>query len=55
MWEGRHGTVQLTIEAPARPGVAPVGPTRAGEQRFSPNGAKSGLLSGRRSGPKAHR
>jgi hypothetical protein len=49
MWERRHGTVQLTIEAPARPGVAPVSATRAGEQRYSPNGAKSGLLSGRRS------
>jgi hypothetical protein len=45
-----HGTVQLTIGAPARPGIAPVGATRAGERRFSPNGAKSGLLSGRRSG-----
>jgi membrane protein len=50
LWEKRHGTVQLTIEAPARPGVAPVSATRAGEQRFSPNGAKSGLLSGLRSG-----
>jgi membrane protein len=35
-WEERHGTVQLVIEAPARPGPAPVGATRAGEQRFSP-------------------
>jgi membrane protein len=52
LWEKQHGTVQLTLEAPARPGVAPVSATRAGEQRFSPNGAKakSGLLSGRRSG-----
>ena len=50
LWEQRHGTVQLTIEAPARPGVEPVGATRAGEQRFSPNGAKPGLLSGLRSG-----
>ena len=50
IWERRHGTVQLTIEAPARPGVDPISATRAGEQRFSPNGAKSGLLSGRRSG-----
>ena len=49
VWERRHGTVQLTIEAPARPGVDPISATRAGEQRFSPNGAKSGLLSGRRS------
>ena len=53
LWEQRHGTVQLMLEAPARPGVAPVGATRAGEQRFSPNGAKPGLLSGRRSGRKA--
>ena len=36
LWEKRHGTVQLTIEAPARPGVAPISATRAGEQRFSP-------------------
>ena len=55
LWEQRHGTVQLMIEAPARPGVAPVGATRAGEQRFSPNGAKPGLFSGRRSGRKARR
>ncbi|MCA1841745.1 MAG: YihY/virulence factor BrkB family protein [Actinobacteria bacterium] len=39
VWEERHGTVQLTIEAPARPGVAPVSATRAGEQRFSTNGS----------------
>jgi membrane protein len=49
MWERRHGTVQITIEAPARPGVDPISASRAGEQRFSPNGAKPGLLSGRRS------
>lgn len=56
LWEKRHGTVQLTIEAPARPGAAPVSATRAGEQRFSPNGAKkSGLLSGRRSGRSVRR
>lgn len=34
LWEERHGTVTLTIEAPARPGVAPVSATRAGAQRF---------------------
>jgi membrane protein len=39
VWEDRHGTVQLTIEAPARPGVAPVSATRAGEQRFPTNGS----------------
>jgi membrane protein len=49
MWEKRHGTVQLTIEAPARPGVAPVGATRAGEQRFSPNGAGTRTLKAWRS------
>jgi len=54
-WERRHGTVQLTIEAPARPGVDPIGATRAGEQRFSPNGAKPGLLSGLRSGRSGRR
>jgi membrane protein len=41
VWERRHGTVQLTIEAPARPGVEPVSATRAGEQRFSPNGSRT--------------
>jgi membrane protein len=49
VWERRHGTIQLTIEAPARPGVDAVSATRAGEQRFAPNGARTGLLSGRRS------
>lgn len=34
VWEKRHGTVTLTIEAPARPGVAATSATRAGEQRF---------------------
>lgn len=34
LWEQRHGTVKLTIEAPARPGIEPVSATRAGEQRF---------------------
>jgi membrane protein len=38
VWEEHHGTVQLTIEAPARPGVVPVSATRAGEQRFSSPG-----------------
>ena len=50
VWEQRHGTVQLTIEAPARPGADPVSATRAGEQRFSPNGAGKLRLSGWRSG-----
>ena len=55
-WERRHGTVQLTIEAPARPGVAPVSATRAGEQRFSPNGVgKTGAIKAWRSGRTARR
>lgn len=54
-WEQRHGTVQLTIEAPARPGVAPVGATRAGEQRFSPNGAAKRPLTAWRPGRTARR
>ena len=64
LWEERHGTVQLMIEAPARPGVEPLGATRAGQQRFAPpaeglllpsirrNGAGKGGdgVNGRRSG-----
>ena len=34
LWEERHGTVELTLEVPARPGLAAVGATRAGEQRL---------------------
>jgi membrane protein len=42
LWEERHGTVTLRIEAPARPGVAPMSATRAGEQRFPrPAGGRS--------------
>lgn len=42
LWEERHGTVTLTIEAPARPGLSPVSASRAGEQRFSrPEGGRS--------------
>jgi membrane protein len=55
VWEKRHGTVQLIIEAPARPGVAPVGATRAGEQRFSPNGAGNRSLKAWRSDRSARR
>ena len=33
LWEQRHGTVKLAIEAPARPGVA-----RAGPMQGSPSG-----------------
>ncbi len=34
LWEDRHGTVEVSIDVPARPGVVPVAATRAGEQRF---------------------
>ena len=58
LWEQRHGTVQLTIEAPARPGVAPVSATRAGEQRYSPNpngeGPRSRSIRAWRSGRSAN-
>lgn len=33
LWEDRHGTTEAVIEVPARPGVVPMGATRAGEQR----------------------
>jgi membrane protein len=49
VWEQHHGTVTLTLKAPARPGLAPVGASRAGEQRFSsPRRGSSQLLAGRR-------
>jgi membrane protein len=62
LWEERHGTVELTIEAPARPGIEPLSATRAGQQRFPgpPEGAALPLIrrngdglriSGRRSDP----
>ena len=51
LWEERHGTVQLTIEAPARPGVAPLGATRAGRQRLAGSSARPALPSIRRNGP----
>ena len=46
LWEDRHGTVELAIEAPARPGLEPVSATRAGQQRFSdpPEGAALPLI-----------
>lgn len=34
LWEDRHGTVQVSIDVPARPGVVPIAATRAGEQRL---------------------
>jgi membrane protein len=49
LWEERHGTEQLAIEVPARPGVEAVGATRAGLQRF-PEPAGRGLPFTRRPG-----
>lgn len=41
LWEERHGTVQLSIDVPARPGVVPIAATRAGEQKIaSPDGRR---------------
>jgi membrane protein len=49
LWEKRHGTVTLSIEAPARPGLAPLSATRAGEQRFPrPTGGRSLPFGGHR-------
>jgi membrane protein len=36
VWEAGHGTVRLAIDVPARPGIAPLGVTRAGQQTFAP-------------------
>jgi membrane protein len=36
VWEEAHGTVQVSLDVPARPGVTPLGATRAGQQRFAP-------------------
>ncbi|MGH9040246.1 MAG: YihY/virulence factor BrkB family protein [Acidimicrobiia bacterium] len=36
LWEDRHGTVEVSINVPARPGVVPVAATRAGEQKLAP-------------------
>lgn len=38
LWEDRHGTVEVSIDVPARPGVIPVAATRAGEQKFDTGG-----------------
>lgn len=51
LWEERHGTVKLTIEAPARPGLAPVSASRAGEQRFARPHPGRRRLKLRRTGP----
>jgi membrane protein len=34
LWEERHGTVEVSIDVPARPGVVPLAATRAGEQKL---------------------
>lgn len=52
-WERHNGTVGITLEVPARPGVVPVGATRAGEQKLAPADGKglsarvAGVLTGR--------
>jgi membrane protein len=49
LWEDRHGTVEVTIAVPARPGVVPVAATRAGEQKLESagrNGARARLWEG---------
>lgn len=38
LWEQRHGTVEVGLEVPARPGVVPVAATRAGQQRTPAKG-----------------
>lgn len=48
LWEQRHGTVQVALEVPARPGVVPIAATRAGEQRFAPGENLATRLLGRR-------
>ncbi|MGH9036635.1 MAG: YihY/virulence factor BrkB family protein [Acidimicrobiia bacterium] len=42
LWEDRHGTVAVSIDVPARPGVVPVAATRAGSQKFDA-GDRNGL------------
>jgi hypothetical protein len=42
LWEDRHGTVEVTIAVPARPGIVPVAATRAGEQKFDGDGRHGG-------------
>jgi membrane protein len=41
LWEERHGTVEVSINVPARPGVVPLAATRAGEQKLD-SGAPDG-------------
>ena len=50
LWEERHGTVQLPIEVPARPGIEPVEATRAGQQRVIRPAEGAALLFTRRNG-----
>jgi len=35
LWEERYGTVAVSIDVPARPGLEPLSATRAGQQRFA--------------------
>lgn len=49
LWEQRHGTVTVSLDVPARPGVVPVAATRAGEQRVAATAGGPRLVSlGRR-------
>jgi membrane protein len=49
LWEQRHGTVAVSLEVPARPGVVPVAATRAGEQRLPEDPKRLDRLRARRS------
>jgi membrane protein len=50
LWEDRHGTVRLAIDVPARPGIEPVGATRAGQQTFAGPADGPALAPARRDG-----
>ena len=49
LWEQRHGTVAVSLDVPARPGVVPVAATRAGEQKLDNGRAVGFRLPARRS------
>lgn len=43
LWEERYGTVAVSIDVPARPGLEPLSATRAGQQRFAGSADKLAL------------
>jgi membrane protein len=43
LWEERYGTVAVSIDVPARPGLEPLSATRAGQQRFAGSAEKLAL------------